>query len=528
MTAPAAPAWRRLAPGVLAIAAVLLIFSGTAESMVAIWLRSETFAHAFLVPPITLWLVWRRREALARITPRPAAWALLPMAGLCMVWLMGELIGVNTGTQFALVGLLVLSVPAVFGLEVTLELLFPLLFLFFAVPFGEFMVPSMMEWTADFTVTALQWSGIPVYREGQQFLIPTGNWSVVEACSGIRYLIASFMVGTLFAYLNFRSFWRRAAFMLLSLLVPIVANWGRAYLIVLIGHLSGNRLAAGVDHIIYGWIFFGLVIGAMFMIGARWSEPQAAASSTGTTGGARPIRQRPAPGSAGAWLVAASVAAMLLATHGLLWRVDREHQNPSPPLDLPAGWAGGWSATPDALSDWQPAFDGPRRVAQKSYASGADRVGLWVGYYRDQGYDHKLVSSANEMTRNIHEAKWFRTAADTHELVLPSGPLSVTTGNLRGSSEAGAPDAQRLRVWQLYWVNGRWMIGDVRTRLQLALDRLAVRGDDCAVIFLYTALAPSADVTTQVNARADALLARFAAASLPALGQALAQARRAP
>ncbi len=43
-------------------------------------------------------------------------------------------------------------------------------------------------------------------------------------------------------------------------------------MIVMIGHLSGNKLAAGVDHLIYGWVFFGIVIMAMFAIGARWSE----------------------------------------------------------------------------------------------------------------------------------------------------------------------------------------------------------------------------------------------------------------
>jgi exosortase/archaeosortase family protein len=126
----------------------------------------------------------------------------------------------------------------------------------------------------DFTIAALQATGIPVYREGLNFVIPSGSWSVVEACSGVRYLIASFMVGTLFAYLNYNSWKRRAGFMLISIVVPIVANWLRAYMIVMIGHLSGNTLAVGVDHLIYGWVFFGVVIMIMFMIGARWSEPQ--------------------------------------------------------------------------------------------------------------------------------------------------------------------------------------------------------------------------------------------------------------
>ena len=59
-------------------------------------------------------------------------------------------------------------------------------------------------------------------------------------------------------------------FMSAAILVPIVANWLRAYMIVMLGHLSNNRLAVGVDHLIYGWIFFGLVMLLLFWVGSFW------------------------------------------------------------------------------------------------------------------------------------------------------------------------------------------------------------------------------------------------------------------
>jgi exosortase/archaeosortase family protein len=110
----------------------------------------------------------------------------------------------------------------------------------------------------------LRASGIPVFREGNKIVIPSGAWLVVEACSGVRYLLASLMVGTLFAYLNYQSARRRWTFVALSILIPIVANWIRAYLIVMLGHLSGNKIAVGVDHLIYGWLFFGVIIASMY------------------------------------------------------------------------------------------------------------------------------------------------------------------------------------------------------------------------------------------------------------------------
>lgn len=241
----AASPWR---PALLALGAVLLalgvLYAETVSAMVGIWYRSETFAHAFLVPPIALWLIWRQRDALAQLTPRPQPWVLLGLAAFAGMWLLADLVLVNAAAQFAWVAMLVLAVPAVLGFQVALAILFPLLFLFFAVPMGEFMLDPMMKWTADFTVAALR-SAASVYREGLQFVIPSGSWSVVEACSGVRYLIASFMVGTLFAYLNYRSWKRRTVFMAVSILVPIVANWLRAYMIVMLGHLSGNTIAVG-------------------------------------------------------------------------------------------------------------------------------------------------------------------------------------------------------------------------------------------------------------------------------------------
>ena len=222
------PAWRRALPALaFVVAGLLLLYRDTALAMVEIWWRSATFQHAFLVAPLSLWLAWRLRGRLATLTPRPQPALLAVLALAAAVWLVGDLAAANVVTQAMLVLMLVASVPAVLGLRVAWELAFPLAFLFFMVPAGDFLLPTLMDATADFTVSALQLTGVPVYREGRQFIIPTGSWSVVEACSGVRYLIASVMVGTLFAYLNYRSAARRWAFVAVSVVVPVVANWPR-------------------------------------------------------------------------------------------------------------------------------------------------------------------------------------------------------------------------------------------------------------------------------------------------------------
>src|SRR5690349_8739025 len=250
--------WRstwRVAPVLAASAAVLgilALYGPTAASIVSIWIRSETFTHGFVVVPICLWLVWRRRDAIATIPARP--W--WPGLGLVFaagaLWLVTSAADVLGVKQFALVFMVQAAIVTVLGTQIARATLLPLAFLLFAVPFGEIFVPTLIEWTANFTVSALRWSGVPVYREANMFIIPSGAWSVVETCSGIRYIIASVMIGTIYSALAYRSTRRRAMFMAAAILVPIVANWLRAYMIVMLGHLSNNKLAVGVDHIIYG------------------------------------------------------------------------------------------------------------------------------------------------------------------------------------------------------------------------------------------------------------------------------------
>jgi len=478
------PGWLRFGPVVLLILAVLWLFRDTAETMVGIWMRSDTFAHAFLVPPISLWLIWRRREALVGVPVRPMPWLLLLIAAVCLLWLLAELADVNAASQFALVSLIVLSVPALLGWAFTRVLLFPLAFLFFAVPFGQFLSPTLIDYTADFTVAALRLTGIPVHRDGNNFVIPSGTWSVIEACSGVRYLIASVMVGTLFAYLNYQSLRRRLLFVAVSIVVPLVANWVRAYTIVMIGHLSNNTLAVGVDHLIYGWVFFGVVIALMFTIGMRWSEPEPApAAATG-----------PAVAADGSlvvgWAVLGVAIALLGGTQSLLTRLDAT-SDPRPVALAPLPALGEPGEMP-----FIPSFHNP--AAQLALIHpGEPPVWLWVGYYPQSAEDSKLVSSMNKLVGRADKERWTQVGRGEHRVATASGTVNVRTGVLTEAAGLHIGSPKRLRVWQLYWVGGRFVAGDAQAKIWQAFDRLRGRDGEGAVLLLATPQSESADAVLQ-------------------------------
>jgi exosortase A len=265
--------WRRVLPP-LAVGLLLLglVFSSEVVAAVDTWNSSTAYNHCFLVIPIALYLLWDRRDDLFGIPARlmPAALALgLPLAA---VWLLSERLGIMEGRQLVAVGFAQLLFLAVLGDRLWRAMAGPLLYLFFLVPFGEFLTPKLQDVTTFFVSHGLDILGVPAYIDGYIIEIPQGTFFVAEACAGLRFLIASIAFGCLYALLMYRSPVRRGVFILISVIVPIVANGFRGLGIVYLGYVLGNAQAAVADHIIYGWIFFSVVILVLIALGLPFRQ----------------------------------------------------------------------------------------------------------------------------------------------------------------------------------------------------------------------------------------------------------------
>ena len=430
-----------LQPGALTLGVLLVlvgVFWPTFYSMVEIWERSETFTHGYLIFPISAWLIWRNRHELAQVQPRPDLRGLILLTAAGAGWLLADVGSVNVVAQYAFIFMLIAAVWTLLGWGFVWAAFFPLMFLLFAVPVGEFLVQPLMNITADFTVAMLQFTGIPVYREGTFFSIPSGDWSVVEACSGLRYLIASVTLGVLYAYLTYRSWKRRLLFTAAAIVVPILANSGRAYMIVMIGHLSGMEYAVGVDHLIYGWVFFGIVMLLLFWIGSFWredDEPQlVAAALNGAAGGAvRPI-------------LPVAVAALLAAG---LWPAYAGWLNSRPLPVMPAlqiEAQGGWQPA-EAFTTWAPHWVGADRQLRQPYTQASRQVMLELNYYVTQRQGAELINSQNFMIPQI-DPLWANVGEHIATVEIDGQPRQVRQARLRGSDgqrQAGPRQGRRRR-----------------------------------------------------------------------------------
>ncbi|MES2758037.1 MAG: exosortase A [Pseudomonadota bacterium] len=487
----------------LALLLPFLIHYATAESIVSIWNRSETFAHGYIIVPISLWLAWQRRETLQRMTATPF-WPGFVLLALCgLGWLLAELGDVQIVKQYAFAAMLPLTALAVLGRRIARVLAFALLFLLFAVPFGEVFIDPLINITADFTIDLLRATGIPVLREGNNFSIPSGNWSVVEACSGLRYLIASVTLGTLYAYLTYRSRRRQALFILLAILVPIVANTGRAYMIVMMGHLSGMTMAVGVDHLIYGWVFFGIVMFVLFWLGTFWREDRTPASDM-----LEVVPPQGPPASTATLAAAALAVAVCIGAWPLYaaW-LDRNAVNPAVP-QLAAPQAA-WQAAPQ-FAEWAPGFATPAAQFQGFYTDGGQQAGLSLLYYRAQRTGGRLISSTNRLV--AEKSNWRSNGMGARTETIGARTFGVR-------EEILADARGRMLVWHWYRIDGKDTRSDYVGKAYQVMQKALHGSDDGAAIMVYTRFDENPE-------QARATLRAFLAANLAPVEAALDQARR--
>jgi EpsI family protein len=270
---------------------------------------------------------------------------------------------------------------------------------------------------------------------------------------------------------------------------------------VLLGHLSNNRLAAGVDHLIYGWLFFGVVMLIMFWIGSRWREPAAEAVTE-----AVPSAFRGPPASAGFWVAAGMMIVVTLA-----WpfaerstRVPARGGMPVLAIDRIAGW------TPVADdTGFTPHFRDPSAMLRESWRRDGAVAGLQVAYYREQTQERKLVSSENALVQP-EEKTWMRTHRNGRAVEFGNHRHEVFETQIRG------PDGRRYVVWQWYWIDGRVTSSDAMAKAWIAWLRVTQRADDSAGVIVY-----AADTDNQ---RADATLKSFVRDAWPAIDAALRRA----
>lgn len=497
----------------LALALAALAFADTWMSMARQWSLSPAYAHGAAVVPIAAWLAWRLRGRLAGLPDAPDVRGALAFVGAALLWLLGRLADIELVADLAAVAALPAVVLWRHGRAITRALAFPLGFLLFAVPAGDALVPTLTAWTADATEFALRATGVPVRREGTLLELPTGRWSVVEACSGLHYLVVAVVLATLFGHLHLRSTGRRLVLVAAMVALSLLANWLRAFATVMGGHLSSMRWGTGDEHLVLGWGLFGATMLAAFALARRFADVPAQASE-GAAGSTPVPGAAPQAASAGGRSPAAGAAdrgttrALVLGALAIAVSVLGARQLAGGALDgVPR--TGFEAAARAALGAFEPVRPGPVPAygGERAAVRGrwADGVEFAIGYWAAQSAGRELVAQGNRL---VPERAGLVALGPT--ALRTAEGLPVHEWLLRGPGGS-------VRGWTWFVADGRAATGATAAKLAGLAGTLAGRGDHAALGWLA------------VEATEDAAhdRARLAARS-PAVGRFLADWTRPP
>ncbi len=396
--------WQRHGLALALVATMLLLlFRSDVADLVGIWWTSTTFGHCLFIVPVIAWLVWQRRVELSQVTP--VGWwpglAIVAIGGFG--WLAGDAASVGFARQLGLVVMLQGAIVMILGPNVTRGLLFPLGYALFLVPFGDGLEPPLQNITVAIVMPLLHLVGIPAVVDG--VLIHAGRYwfEVAEACSGAKFVIAMVAFGVLVANLCFLSWRRRAAFLLVSIVVPVIANGFRAFGTIWAADLTSVEAATGFDHIVYGWIFFAVVMAGVLALGWRWFDraPDDPAFD--------PDRLQAVPRRRTDLIVA---SLLVLATAAIFpaWSAAIAGRAQVLPAHIDLPEVPGWHRV--ALSTrapWQPYYPNADHTLFGRYAEASgETVDLAIAVYGRQREGAKLAAFGTGVLRE--EDRWVRVA----------------------------------------------------------------------------------------------------------------------
>ncbi|HXV19768.1 MAG TPA: exosortase A [Desulfuromonadales bacterium] len=246
------------------------VFWPVLPPMVETWLGHSDNSHALLVPLISLYFLWEKREAIRLVPVQGSIPGLTLLVASLAIYFVSYAGGIAFFARLMLVAALIGLLWSCLGTAMLRLLAFPLGFLFFMVPIPDTLL-GMVAFPLQLAATRIsagliQFCSIPVYREGNMLYFLQTQLEVAEACSGIRSIMSLTMLGVIFAYISPGSGWRKAVLILSAIPVAMLANILRVSGTGVLAHFFGDRVARGFLHEFSGLAVFMFGLALLFLI----------------------------------------------------------------------------------------------------------------------------------------------------------------------------------------------------------------------------------------------------------------------
>lgn len=252
------------------IAVFTVVQLNSIMSFVARWIDTPEFSHGFFIPLVSLWLAWERREAVAAAKVQGSYYGLAIIVVASAILLIGEVTDTTIFNHISLIVGVVGLVATIGGWRLIKIMAIPLVFLLFMVPWpyviAAVVTAKLQLISSTLGVDMIRAFGIPAYLDGNVIDLGFYKLGVVEACSGLRYLIPLLGLAFIAAYFTRGPLWHKIVIMIVIFPLTIFMNSWRIAMIGVIAQYLGVGPAEGFVHNFEGWSVFLLIIGEIYLV----------------------------------------------------------------------------------------------------------------------------------------------------------------------------------------------------------------------------------------------------------------------
>lgn len=259
----------KLAGVVVILGLVMTLFLSTVRWLVHSWAVNPYYSHGFLVPIVSGFLVWRRREVLTKSRPHNVG-LVLSAAGLAMhlaaiPWRIFPI------SALALIVTIAGLIITFYGPDTARRMAFPLAFLVTAIPlpFVERLSPPLEAFIARSATLSVRAIGVAANSFGSQVQLAGSAFVVGAPCSGLRSLVALITLTLLFAYVVRGPWWGRAALLLAAVPIALLANLVRVSSLFLVADTLGAEVGLQYYHSLASPVLFLIAFGLLILV--SWS-----------------------------------------------------------------------------------------------------------------------------------------------------------------------------------------------------------------------------------------------------------------
>ncbi len=258
---------RTIIVSVITVAIIGLAYWPTLRWLVTSWLSNDYYSHGFLVPVVSGFFVWTKREHLKN--REPSIIGVLPLVLGVLLYVLTFILEMRVLGVLSLLSVIIALVFFIFGVRTARAMLFPLVFLVFMIPAP--FVPDVAYRLQEISVLSSSWLlktfGLPITSSGPEIYLQNTTFTIGLPCSGINTFIALLALTAIYGYILTGSILRRVILFIVAFPIAVAANILRVTTIVTVAYYFSIQTATGWYHDISSPLFFIIAFLVLVLIG---------------------------------------------------------------------------------------------------------------------------------------------------------------------------------------------------------------------------------------------------------------------